>query len=132
LDRGFSVNIPAELTRLERRPASQIIAALGKQRARVARTPEEIEVRIGLARRGQELFPIVIVLVALVLAAEHWLANRFYQAAASRTAPARPGDMQTRPGGKSDQQVSFRAAPSNPLPVTTSHSVALGAADAQR
>jgi hypothetical protein len=78
LDRGFSVNLPAELTRLERSNGTAIIAALGKERARVARTREEIEVRVGLARTGRELFPIVIVLCALVLAAEQWLANRFY------------------------------------------------------
>jgi uncharacterized hydantoinase/oxoprolinase family protein len=72
------VNLPAELTRLERTKATELVAALGKERARVARSREEIEVRVGLARTGRELFPIVILVVALVLAAEQWLANRFY------------------------------------------------------
>jgi len=82
LDRGFSVNVPAELTRLERANAPALVEAIGKDRARVVRTRDEIEVRVGLARSGRELFPIVILLVAFGLAAEQWLANRFYEGAA--------------------------------------------------
>jgi hypothetical protein len=78
LDRGFSVNLPAELSQLERTDSSKLIDALGKDRTKVARTPEEIEVRVGLARSGRELFPALILAVALVLAAESLLANRFY------------------------------------------------------
>jgi hypothetical protein len=83
LDRGFSVNMPAELARLERANSSAIVAVLGEERARVARTRDEIEVRVGLARTGRELFPALILAVALMLAAEGWLANRFYAAAGS-------------------------------------------------
>jgi hypothetical protein len=78
LDRGFSVNVPVESSRLERASASEIVKALGKERTRVARNRSEIEVRVGLARRGQELFPVLILALALVLAAESLLANRFY------------------------------------------------------
>lgn len=78
LDRGFSVNLPAELSRLERIAGLDIVKALGEERARVARTREEIEVRVGLARSGRELFPILILAMALALAAEGLLANRFY------------------------------------------------------
>jgi hypothetical protein len=78
LDRGFSVNLPAELSRLDRLDSMKLIDALGKDRTKVARTPNEIEVRVGLARTGRELFPALILAVALVLAAESLLANRFY------------------------------------------------------
>ena len=81
LDRGFSVNLPAEITRLDRAAADKIVKALGEKRTRVARTREEIEVRVGLARMGRELFPWLILAVALVLAAEQLLANRFYRSA---------------------------------------------------
>ena len=79
LDRGFSVNAPAELSRLERVAAEKIAESLGKERVRVARTQEEIEVRVGLGRVGRELFPTLIVVLALVLGAEQLLANRFYR-----------------------------------------------------
>ncbi|MCI0491715.1 MAG: BatA domain-containing protein [Planctomycetes bacterium] len=79
LDRGFSVNCPAEMCRLERTTAKQIAAALGEERVRVARSREEIEVRVGLGRVGRELFPILILAVALVLGVEHLLANRFHR-----------------------------------------------------
>jgi hypothetical protein len=89
LDRGFSVNLPAETTRLERIPPAELIESLGKDRVRIARTRDEIELRVGLGRVGREMFPALIIAVALVLAAEQLLANRFYSsaAAASRAAP---------------------------------------------
>jgi hypothetical protein len=80
LDRGFSVNLPAEITRLDRAAADAVVKALGEKRTRVARTREDIEVRVGLARMGRELFPWLILAVALVLAGEQLLANRFYRA----------------------------------------------------
>jgi hypothetical protein len=118
LDRGFSVNLPAELTRLDRVDGAEFISALGKERARVARTREEIEVRVGLARTGRELFPIVILAVALVLAAEQWLANRFYVGAASRAAHPRGGDKERGRQGENDRSIRLPLSPSPPLPVS--------------
>ena len=79
LDRGFSVNSPTEMSQLRRIPAARIVAALGEDRVRVARTRGEIEVRVGLGRVGRELFPALILAVALVLGAEQLLSNRFYR-----------------------------------------------------
>jgi hypothetical protein len=79
LDRGFSINCDTLVSQLERTTAERIAAALGKDRVRAARTREEIEVRVDQGRIGRELFPALILAVALVLAAEQWLANRFYQ-----------------------------------------------------
>jgi hypothetical protein len=78
LDRGFSVNVPAEMAKLDRVRAADMVESVGKERTRVARTRDEIEVRVGLARSGRELFPALILVMALVLAAEGLLANRFY------------------------------------------------------
>ncbi len=88
LDRGFSVNLPPEISRLERAVPAEIIESLGSNRTRIARTQEEIELRVGLGRVGRELFPALIIAVAVVLAAEQLLANRFYNSAgaASRAA----------------------------------------------
>ena len=88
LDRGFSVNLPPEISRLERAVPAEIVESLGSNRTRIARTQEEIELRVGLGRVGRELFPALIIAVAVVLAAEQLLANRFYGSAgaASRAA----------------------------------------------
>jgi hypothetical protein len=82
LDRGFSVNAPPEMARLERVTAADAVKALGSERVRVATNRDEIAVRVGLGRIGRELFPILILAVALAMAAEQLLANRFYSSAA--------------------------------------------------
>ncbi len=79
LDRGFSMNAPATMSRLERAPFEPIAEVLGKDRVRLAHTREEIEVRVGLGRVGWELFPWLILAMALVLGAEQVLSNRFYR-----------------------------------------------------
>jgi hypothetical protein len=77
--------VPVESSRLERANAKEIVNSLGKERTRVARNRDEIEVRVGLARTGRELFPALILAMALVLAAESLLANRFYRGADGTT-----------------------------------------------
>src|SRR3954468_6851250 len=78
LDRGFSVNAPAEMSRLVRVPAADAVKALGSERARVATNRDELPLRVGLGRIGREFFPILILIVALAMAAEQLLSNRFY------------------------------------------------------
>jgi hypothetical protein len=120
LDRGFSVNLPAEITRLERVPPAELIESLGKERARIARTQEEIELRVGLGRVGRELFPALIIAVAIVLAAEQLLANRFYsaQGAANRSTPSdfrmvRAGSSSTPTGAQATAGAGDRPARDN-------------------
>jgi hypothetical protein len=79
LDRGFSVNLPVETSRLERVVVPELIKSLGSERTRTARTRDEIEVRVGVGRVGHELFAALILAVALAMAAEQLLANRFYE-----------------------------------------------------
>jgi Aerotolerance regulator N-terminal len=79
LDRGFSVNCSPALSELARIDFAQIADALGKDRVELARSREEIEVRVGQGRVGRELFPSLILALAIVLGIEQLLANRFYR-----------------------------------------------------
>ena len=90
--RGFSVNLTAESTRLARASEDDLKTLFGETSFRIARGRETLVREIGEARIGQELFPYLIVIVALILAAEHVLANRFYRnksASARGASPAR-------------------------------------------
>jgi hypothetical protein len=116
LDRGFSINLPADASRLERVAADNLISSLGNERARVARTQNEIEVRVGLGRIGKELFPGLILAVALAMAAEQLLANRFYSHSAAAT-PAEPEDLGFRPAdAASPPDVNPQPTSRNPQP----------------
>ncbi len=79
VDRGFSVNLAPAQTRLERISEQELAKVLGPIEYRLARTTAEIERDINTARVGRELFPLLILLVAIALALEHALANRFYR-----------------------------------------------------
>ena len=76
--RGFSVNLPPSATQLERLDAEQLKALTEGLPIRVARGRDQIDRSVNLGRVGLELFPFLIALVAMVLAAEHLLANRFH------------------------------------------------------
>ncbi len=78
-DRGFSVNLRPEQTDMTRITRDELTELLGPEQYRLARNREEIDRDVSLGRVGQELYPYLIVLVALVLAAEHVVANRFYR-----------------------------------------------------
>jgi hypothetical protein len=118
LDRGFSVNLPAEVSRLDRIEATELVKSLGGERARVARTRDEIELRVGVGRVGHELFPALILAVALVMAAEQLLANRFYESVGATA--ARGGDKERGRGGETSLQSGSSVSPSPPLPVSPS------------
>lgn len=81
LDRGFSVNLAADESRLDRLDAAGLDEVLGKDRYRLARSRDEIDRDINLGRVGRELFPWLILAAALVLGIEQVLANRFYREA---------------------------------------------------
>ncbi len=78
IDRGFSVNYRPELSQLARLTPEQLQAQFGSFETSVVRSSTELQ-RIARTRReGRELFPWLIMLVAMILAAEHILANVFY------------------------------------------------------
>ena len=78
VDRGFSVNLAAQQTELTRLGDDELAELFGSVTYRIARNRNEIERDVSMARVGRELFPMLILIVALLLAAEHLLANRFY------------------------------------------------------
>jgi hypothetical protein len=75
--RGFSVNLPPSATDFSRLPADALAAVLGPGH-RLAKSAEEIVRDVNRERVGSELYPWVIVLVALAMAADWIAANRFY------------------------------------------------------
>ena len=78
-DRGFSVNLTPEQTELRRIGEDELTELFGPFDYRLARTRTEIERGLSEARVGRELFPALILLVALTLAAEYIVANKFYK-----------------------------------------------------
>jgi hypothetical protein len=79
VDLGFSINFPSSVSHLDRASEQELQAALGDVTFRLARNRTEIDRSVSAGRVGQELFPYLIVLVVLVLAAEGVLSNRFYR-----------------------------------------------------
>jgi hypothetical protein len=86
--RGFSVNIPASSTDLTRLGREDLTAILGDGRYRLSRGLAEIQRDVNLGRAGHELYPLLIILVALALGLEHLLANKFYRRDAQADAPS--------------------------------------------
>ena len=79
LDRGFSVNVPAELSDLTRADPQALADAMPEGRFEIAETLADAEEYVDVGRSGRELFPWIIMAVSLVWGAEHLLANRFYE-----------------------------------------------------
>jgi hypothetical protein len=76
--RGFSINGHPHESQLARVTPEQLDQLLGAERYQLARGRSEIEFGVRQKRLGQEFFPLLMLLVAIVLALEHVLANRFY------------------------------------------------------
>jgi hypothetical protein len=81
LRRGFSANLPLAATQLKRAEPEALDNLLGKDHYRLARDVAQVERDVTTGRTGQELFPLLMGLVAIALAFEHVLANRFYREA---------------------------------------------------
>jgi hypothetical protein len=79
VDLGFSVNYALEQTQLDRMNNEELKNMLGTVKYRLARTRDQIDRDISAGRVGQELFPPLIIIVALILGLEMFIANRFYK-----------------------------------------------------
>jgi hypothetical protein len=79
VDRGFSVNLAPEQTDLDRLDEKEMLALFGPFKPHVAHNLDQIDRSISMARVGRELYPPLILIVALALALEHLVANRFYK-----------------------------------------------------
>jgi hypothetical protein len=75
--KGFSVNLPPAATDFARLSPADLATVLGEGH-RLARTEAELVRDVNIERVGSELYPWVIVLVALAMAADWIVANRFY------------------------------------------------------
>jgi hypothetical protein len=76
---GFSVNYAPEQTRLDRLSDKDLADLLGPVKFRLARTREQLDRDVSQGRVGRELFPPLVLLIALVVALEMVVANRFYK-----------------------------------------------------
>ena len=79
VSRGFSVNLSPRQTQLERIDPQQLTDTFGETPFRMARSRDEIEIGVRRGRVGRELFPMLILAVAIVLGLESLVANRFYR-----------------------------------------------------
>ncbi len=79
VDRGFSVNLSADQTRLERWSDKDLAQFFGTYPHRIARGKDQIEINVHTGRVGRELFGVLILAAGVVLGLEHVLANRFYR-----------------------------------------------------
>jgi len=79
VDLGFSVNLEAEQTKLHRLTKEELEEILSPLDCRVARNRSEIDRDISIGRVGRELFPTLVMLLALTLAFEYVISNRFYK-----------------------------------------------------
>jgi hypothetical protein len=79
VDRGFSVNLSARETRLDRYADKELERLFGTFPYRVARSKDQIELDVSTGRVGRELFGLLILVTAVILGLEHVLANKFYR-----------------------------------------------------
>lgn len=85
IDQGFSVNIPLEDSDLQRIDREELKTIFGDHEFLTARNEQELVRVQGQGRVGRELFGLLMVLAALVLGGEHFLANRFYRSTSEET-----------------------------------------------
>lgn len=79
LNRGFSVNLPVAASNLERFDETKLKEVFGETQFRLAHNQEEIDRDVSAGRVGQELFPVLMLIIVAVLGCEQLLANRFYR-----------------------------------------------------
>ena len=81
LNMGFSVNLPAGETRLQRAEKATLDRLFGEDNYQVVRSPQEIEHGSARRRVGQEIYAAIMLLLACLFAVEYVFANRIYKSA---------------------------------------------------
>ncbi len=79
VNRGFSANLRQRETDLTRATKDDVDLVLGTDRYQIATDQSEIEMKQGTARKGQEFFPLLMLLALVVMGVENLLSNRFYK-----------------------------------------------------
>ena len=77
--RGFSANIGQAVTDLSRIEPDELDSFLGAERYQLAKQKDEIQRQQGTTRRGQEFYPLVMLMMLVVMAVEYLMSNRFYR-----------------------------------------------------
>ncbi len=77
--RGFSANLDQAATDLTRIEPDELDTFLGPDRYQLARQKNEIQRQQGAMRRGQEFYPLMVLMMLVVMAVEFLMSNRFYQ-----------------------------------------------------
>jgi hypothetical protein len=78
-DRGFSVNLPAQVTQLARLTDQELNDIFGPFKPQVARSNDQIVRNVNDSRVGREIYPWLIIVFAGVLAVEYVASNWFYK-----------------------------------------------------
>ena len=76
--RGFSSNLPLAATDLSRVGVDVLDETLGPGRYQLANDKNQITRQQGTTRRGQELYPFIVVMMIVILGLEYLMSNRFY------------------------------------------------------
>jgi|GEM_PF-786538 len=79
VNRGFSANLRPRETDLTRATKDDVDLVLGTDGYQIATDKSAIEMKQGTARKGQEFFPLLMLLALAVMGVEHLLSNRFYK-----------------------------------------------------
>lgn len=90
-ERGFSVNPPADESRLDRLAKDDLDSHLAPERYSIARDIENLQRNVKTGRLGREAFPLVVLILLIAFVGEHLVANRFYDADQQPGEGARPG-----------------------------------------
>lgn len=77
--RGFSTNISPDSTNMKRIGLDELNETLGEDRFQLARERGELVQQQGTTRLGQEFYPVLALSLALLLALELIMSNRFYK-----------------------------------------------------
>ena len=77
--RGFSANLGQAVTDMTRLQPDELDSFLGPERYQLARQKNEIQRQQGKTRRGQEFYPLLMLMMLVVMAVEYLMSNRFYK-----------------------------------------------------
>ena len=78
LNLGFSANVPASAMVLKKAEGTTLDRLFGADAYQVVRTPQEIVIGTARRRVGQEMYAMIMLLLACIFAVEYVFANRIY------------------------------------------------------
>lgn len=88
---GFSVNAPASESDFRRMNEDDLTQMFGDKRFSMARDIATLQRRVNTGRLGEEVYPLILMIVLIVFCGEHFVANWFY----SEDTAGQPGNRVT-------------------------------------